>query len=252
MIVWLASFPRSGNTYYRLLLHHLHGVRTYSQYNDALFVEMGAQSTIGHERLPAPLAELDRESRLYFVKTHDLPVDRRPAIYLVRDGRDVMVSFARYNKTYAPDRRDRANNPQPVDAETFRTSLRRLITISKQFGGWSRNVLSWVASERGADPVVVRYEDLLRDPAGELDRSLGALGVSLTSTGGTVPSFEELHRRWPEFFRKGKTGSWREEMTDELHALFWQHHGDAMRALGYARERALQVRSSRFQVQGSE
>lgn len=241
MIVWLASYPRSGNTYYRLLLHHLYGQCTYSQYNDALFMEMGAQGIIGHEQLPAPLSELDGEARLYFVKTHDLPVDHRPAICLVRDGRDVMVSFARYNKTYAPNQPDRASNPQPVDAETFSTSLRKLITVSKQFGGWSRNVLSWLSRDRGAGLVVVRYEDLLRDPAGELVRSLGVLNISFERGGGALPSFEELHRRWPEFFRKGKTGSWREEMTDELHELFWQHHGDAMRALGYAQEPALQT-----------
>ena len=28
MIVWLASYPRSGNTYFRILLNHLYGIKT--------------------------------------------------------------------------------------------------------------------------------------------------------------------------------------------------------------------------------
>ncbi len=34
MIVWLASYPRSGNTFLRLVLHRLFGVPTYSVYED--------------------------------------------------------------------------------------------------------------------------------------------------------------------------------------------------------------------------
>ena len=35
-------------------------------------------------------------NKVYFVKTHELPSDDSPAILLVRDGRDAMVSFAHY------------------------------------------------------------------------------------------------------------------------------------------------------------
>lgn len=39
-----------------------------------------------------------------------------------------------------------------------------------------------------------------------------------------VPDFEDLHSKWPSFFRKGKRGSWVDEMPDDLHWLFWDHH----------------------------
>jgi hypothetical protein len=34
VIVWLASYPRSGNTFLRVVLHNLYGVPTYSVYED--------------------------------------------------------------------------------------------------------------------------------------------------------------------------------------------------------------------------
>ena len=34
VIVWLASYPRSGNTFLRIVLHRLYGVPTYSVYDD--------------------------------------------------------------------------------------------------------------------------------------------------------------------------------------------------------------------------
>jgi hypothetical protein len=49
-----------------------------------------------------------------------------------------------------------------------------------------------------------------------------------------MPDLASLHERWPQFFRKGKAGSWREEMPIGLHELFWRHHAQAMNACGYA------------------
>ena len=41
--------------------------------------------------------------------------------------------------------------------------------------------------------------------------------------------------------RRGKTGSWQEEMPAELEQTFWELHGDEMRALGYANRGAGRV-----------
>jgi hypothetical protein len=49
-------------------------------------------------------------------------------------------------------------------------------------------------------------------------------------------SFEVLNQLQPAFFRKGRTGAWREEMPPALHRLFWQRHGETMTALGYNRQ----------------
>ncbi len=96
MIVWLASFPRSGNTFLRIVLHRLYGLPTYSIYDDddpvAQRVGVGL---VGYSRKPPSREEMVESSRIYFTKTHKRPKnDAFPAIYLVRDGRDALVSLA--------------------------------------------------------------------------------------------------------------------------------------------------------------
>jgi hypothetical protein len=93
MIVWLAAYPRSGNTLVRLLLKRLFGVSTFSLYDDP--ADIGADPTVAHE-LGHRSHGLTNEGfyemastkpEMYFVKTHDLPRDDAPAIYIIRDGR---------------------------------------------------------------------------------------------------------------------------------------------------------------------
>ena len=47
MIVWLASFPRSGNTMLRILLHRFYGRLSYSLYDES-------SGTGLHERTASP------------------------------------------------------------------------------------------------------------------------------------------------------------------------------------------------------
>lgn len=90
MIIWLASFPRSGNTFFRALLHTLYGQNTYADYKDP---EIGVMEVTAGEEPPAPIEELARREQVYFIKTHLLPSDASPAIYLLRDGRDSYPGF---------------------------------------------------------------------------------------------------------------------------------------------------------------
>ena len=51
MIVWLASYPRSGNTFFRILLHHLYRLPTYSGFksgDDLYFVGAGDLTLKAH------------------------------------------------------------------------------------------------------------------------------------------------------------------------------------------------------------
>jgi hypothetical protein len=101
VIVWLASFPRSGNTFLRILLHRRYGVRTSVVYSvDGVAARLGPD-LIGYQQRPASLATMRESDEVFFVKTHrqrDGDVDQADrAICLVRDGRDALVSWARLN-----------------------------------------------------------------------------------------------------------------------------------------------------------
>jgi len=235
MVIWLASFPRSGNTFFRILLYHIYGFKTYSIYNDPLFEEIGASEVVGHEKLPASIDELDRDSAIYFVKTHDLPKDNKNAIYLIRDGRDALVSYAKYIRTFV-----NTNSIMGImrkvwyNITPFKYTLKDCIVNNRHFGGWSNNVFSWTKRRKDAHTFVIRYEDLINEPYKIVIEAIKSLNLNISNNEkGNVPTFEELHNRWPNFFRKGKVSSWKKEMTEELHELFWKYHGEAMTLFGY-------------------
>src|SRR5262245_9850273 len=96
MIVWLASYPRSGNTFLRIVLHRVYGPPTYSIYDgdDPVAQRVGPE-LVGYRPKPLRRSELVASDELFFVKTHKRrKADDSPAIYLVRDGRDAVVSHA--------------------------------------------------------------------------------------------------------------------------------------------------------------
>ena len=234
VILWLASYPRSGNTFVRVLLKHLYGVRTYSMYDDPLFAEhRQVADAVGHAPRPLSMDEMASSAETYFVKTHDLPfADDFPALYLVRDGRDALVSYAHYILSF-----ERGKEPAD-EGPPFNHVLRDLIVRNASFGGWGPNVLAW-ARDRSAPTRVVRFERLIREPVSTLTEALEGIGYGPRSAeSGSAPTFATLHELMPAFFRRGRVGTWREEMPSELHDLFWEHHGEAMEAAGYQKAEA--------------
>jgi hypothetical protein len=213
-IVWLASYPRSGNTMLRIALRHLFGIESSSAYADVIEDRMA--KIVGHVDMPSQIPE-----RTIFVKTHELPSDalpcpNAPSIYIARDGRDTLVSHAHYLKEYE------------YRQEPIGEILRELILGEK----WSRHVLAWLEHPSAR---LLRYENLICDPIGATKRVLETIGIEANEReGAKVPSFSELHAADAKFFRQGKVGGWREDMNEDLHRLFWERQGVAMRRLGIA------------------
>jgi hypothetical protein len=134
MILWIASFPRSGNTFLRILLHRIYGVGTSTIYDfDGVADRVGA-GLVGAVDRPASLAAPREADAVHFVKTHrcrDADVaDEDRAICLVRDGRDAVVSWARMDSEADPAR--------------YEAELRARILNESSTGTWGANVLSWL------------------------------------------------------------------------------------------------------------
>jgi hypothetical protein len=227
LITWLASYPRSGNTFFRILVNQLYGIRIYSIYKDAIInSDPEVREIVGSSDTPVDPQETAASLSPYLVKTHEMASDEHPAILIVRDGRDVMVSYARYIMSFVPD-----GDRQRSTGE-FQGILRMLITSADHFGGWSHNVMSWLS--RRAPTALVKYEDLLQRPLEIVPESLEKVGFPIGERQQqSQRSFDELHEKMPDFFRKGKVGAWRTEMPEELQELFWQTHANTMRRLGY-------------------
>jgi hypothetical protein len=103
-------------------------------------------------------------------------------------------------------------------------------------GTWGANVLSWMqpfAPRR----VALRYEDLVQDPRTAAAQAMVGLGLDLKpAAGASLPTFAELNQIDPTFFRRGHTGTYRDELPEDLHRVFWSApaNAEAMALLGYA------------------
>jgi Sulfotransferase domain len=188
-LVWLASYPKSGNTWTRAFLSNLAailagegdevGVNAINRFsigeNFAAFYEerLGFKPTAKHR---AQIAELRQEVQqwmadqfddLVFVKTHNSLVTDlgRPiinfavtsgAIYIVRNPLDVAISLAHHlGKTIdeAIDTMGRHDTETPIDDKQ----------IHEIWSSWSQHVESWTRMPHRAI-YVMRYEDMLGEP----------------------------------------------------------------------------------------
>ena len=199
-------------------------------------------STVEHLLAALYISEIDNAAELWgdtqqwisslggfrVIKTHNIcgrivgiphpdPKLTHAAICVVRDPRDVAVSYASHygrsieqavkllqmedNFTFQPD------NP-------FRKSL---------VGSWQTNFTSWL--DASFPVLAVRYEDLLAAPEQEITRILEFLNLkpaipsreiaSLTSFGNLsrlerLEGFDEVSEKAERFFRKGSAGQWRD------------------------------------------
>lgn len=189
-IVWIASYPKSGNTWIRAFLHNLVRLRAgedgeqdinemarfstwdldkkryakflgYEPDNAAHRAEIAATRHAVHRQIA------DSIDGLLFIKTHNcLVMDRghstinfevtAGAIYVVRNPLDVAISYAHHSGVTVDDAITRM---AATDAETAGSDS----AVYEVHGSWSQHVWSWTRNPHRVLHVV-RYEDLLADP----------------------------------------------------------------------------------------
>jgi hypothetical protein len=242
MIVWLASYPRSGNTLLRTVLHQTLGCGSYSDEIDeevrrSVAMSEEAAAVYGRRELPQPWKEFypwataDRET--HFVKTHRPPRDTQPALYVVRDGRSTLVSYERFHKRFHGGRA---------------RSLLELVLGVDYYGDWSGHYARWTERPEGKT-LVLRYEELVDVSPALLEKI--AVFVGLSNPRPWKNPFAQMNARNPAFFESGAAqwsgdGSW----SPLVDAVFFELHGELMRTLGYAS--AAEVDAARARVGGGE
>lgn len=226
MIVWLASYPRSGNTLLRTILQHAFGVSSYSVYDDPY--DIGANpnvaTMVGHRPMGMNLDQFLREHRQtrqpIFLKTHDAPelaLEGERTIYIVRDGRAASVSYRNYLRRVIG--RPRVTLKDVVLGENVR------------FGHWSGHIESWQPVAR-PETLLIRFEDLI----GSQEKSIAQIGafVGLPVVSEWHNNFETMRKTDPRFFNTGSNERNIEILDRDVEELFWKRHGHFMIALGYA------------------
>lgn len=221
MIIWLASYPRSGNTFIRTLLNHAFGMKTHSIYGDKLDIAADAATSemVGHKELPAnfDFENARTSEELFFIKTHEpygFKHESDKAIYICRDGREATVSFYHYNRNFSNIRQ---NYLQIINGQNF-------------VGTWGDHCMGWKQAGE-ARCLYLRFETITKEHGLTIEAIEKFTG--LRAANHKLPDFEELNKTNPKFFRSGKTDSFLKELTKFEQHYFWQCNGTAMHSLNY-------------------
>lgn len=200
-IVWIASYPKSGNTWVRTFLHNLlkacHGETGAQDINDMArfstweldkqrygkFLGFDPDNRVHRGEIAATRRAVHQEVAdaargLIFVKTHNaLVMDRghptitpaatAGAVYVVRNPLDVAISYANHAGRSIDDA---INYLSLTDAETEGTDA----AVYEVHGSWSQHVFSWTRNNHRALHIL-RYEDMIS----ETERSFAALAKHL-------------------------------------------------------------------------
>jgi len=223
VIIWLASYPRSGNTLLRTIIKRCFGVNSYA--DEAIHMDSPIRSDsslVGHEELPTPWDEFyemaTKASDVFLVKTHLPPRDEQPYLYVVRDGRSAIRSYKKYYETYLPD---------------HRASLYQIIAGDDVYGDWSSHYRAWVGRQ-GPLGMALRFEELTQVSDDLLQRLAAFIGHQGATERWDNP-FGALASIEPGFFREGRTEFARDVEWGELvDAFFYFFHARLHEELGYS------------------
>lgn len=174
-IHWLASYPKSGNTWVRFLLYYY------------IYGEL-SETRVLNERIPecaradlaALTAQATRETPL-LVKTHWALSPTMPhaehtagAIYIIRHPKDVLLSLINFYRLRDPE--SKWTDEQIV--RLFINSGGDPSAAKMGFGTWVENVTTWLIQRR-FPLLLVRYEDLKKDSSQELRRMVEFIGMAV-------------------------------------------------------------------------
>jgi len=160
-VVWIASYPKSGNTWLRFIVS---GLLKGAPVAGSGEIEHYTPDAHKHDIRRLPLA---REP--LFIKTHwllhaGIPFYRRTAkaLYILRHPGDALMSNLAYLKAEGT-RRDSLISQFVYNGGLY-------IWQTQGFGTWIENVESWCATDHPFPRLVLTYESLLAGPEAEIRR----------------------------------------------------------------------------------
>ncbi len=229
---FIASYPRSGSTWLRTMLTNV--IDPNSNSNPAVFNKVIPGTTLTRLWLayhtPKP----------HLLSTHS--VYRRNikrVVYVLRDGRDSMLSFYRYTTVRIG-----------IDMD-----FERWFSFYKKgwYGPrWDQHVESWLTKGRDRlreNMLVVRYEDCCVEPHGNLEKVCDFFGIKFTPNdidrAVKLSSIDNM-KRWESrtlgsissenasFYRgKNKAPEWTDMLNDHQRNEFMHMSENALRLGGY-------------------
>ena len=272
-ILWIASYPKSGNTWMRTFIsNYLHNSRdavdintihrsyvaeaTASRYNNHISGNKNSTDLSVEEICairPLVQADIARESNgTNFVKTHNFlgeykgfPLHNSSVtsgtIYIVRNPLDIVISMAKYFD-YTID--------EAIDymAEEMTGTPNEIENVPQIITSWSLHVKSWTENPENSR-LVLRYEDMLDNPKKSfrkvesflklkkdpkrLKQAIKFSSFSMLKSQEDKAGFVEKHENANKFFRQGRKNQWHDKLSKEQINKIISLHGAQMARFNY-------------------
>ena len=276
MIIWLASYPKSGNTWVRFFLKSYLSsadknltlspgiddnfyIRNFP--NAKLCDEMKIDYLNFHNIVKnwIPMQDfINLNNKTNFLKTHNAmctinnypftnSINTLGAIYIVRDPRDIVASYADHFRVNHKEMVENMFSSEHGEAPT-KDGKSYYLSI---MGTWSDHYNSW-KNYVGRKIIIIKYEDLISktyitfskivkylNDINQITFDEKKIKFSIKQT-----NFQNLRKleekegfiekgRGNFFFRKGKIGSWKEELSNDLVKIIEKKFKKEMLELGY-------------------
>ena len=191
MIIWISSYPKSGNTWVRSIISSLiysndgffnfELLKKIPQFPKKKYFENFTEKFQNiHELKKYWIASqnlINLDEKIKFFKTHHINckigdyafTDRKNTlgtIYVVRDPRNLINSFTNHYRIDKNSAKKFISSPQSVSGAIGKMNKQNnIFTI---LGSWKDHYISW--TRKNSNLLILKYEDLLLDPYKEIDR----------------------------------------------------------------------------------
>lgn len=272
-IVWLASYPKSGNTWFRMFLaNYLANIELPLLFSDITDASIASSAVDFEEEIGLNPFELtpdevdlyrpelyrilsdNNPSDIQYKKVHDAYIRNekdvplfptevsRAAVYFVRNPLDVCVSYANHSASNVAKTVNLILNKEASLAGHKSGQLRQVLL------SWQEHYFSW--SKQQEIPVcIVRYEDMKRTPMEAFGGIISFLGLEyneerlyraiinsdfkLLQQMEKEGGFKEKTQKCESFFWKGTIGNYKNYLSEEQIQSIINANFQAMLELGY-------------------
>ena len=276
MITWIASYPKSGNTWMKLFLKSY-----FSSENKSFSINSKTDDFFNIETFPvskkfnelnidyknfADIAKnwinmqslINLNNKNNYIKTHNAMCsinnqnftdneNTLGAIYIVRDPRDIAVSYSAFLDLKLDETINFMLSPSCYEEDIFE-NVRYKKSI---MGNWAYHYNSW-KNYNSREVIIIKYEDMLNDPKMTFLKVLTFLNkidnikinkqkMAKAIDQTTFKNLQELEEKEgfdenpsnKSFFRKGKEGEWKKILDKDQQQRIEKEFKNEMKELGY-------------------
>jgi len=281
MIIWIASYPKSGNTWMRSFLSsYIYSEK--GEFDFKLLKNIVQFPTLRHFEninvFPSNLLEsakgwilaqdaINLDNKVKFLKTHNSlcninnyhftnKENTLGVIYLVRDPRDVLISYSNHLSTDFNATLEailKSKNPSFISPKGVNIgSIQNEDIVGSIMGNWSENYNSWKNLNFGKK-IIIKYENLINNPfenflkvitflndlyglkinEEKIKKSISSTTFSKLQSLEKKSGFIEHASKNTVFFKKGKIGIWKNKLNKETVKKIEKNFEKEMKELGY-------------------